>query len=216
MNARNKVVLNHAHSGWIDAEVIVKAVNSELDPADFAEQRGKEGFSIMCVFESELSGYLMRWDDAYNWIYRYSSPEKARDVLEQALKIKPARPEAIKFDYPLYGFLTEEEKEFQVALEENFGDDEDEDIVEILSSLQEIIDKDDLAIEEAYGQEAAPDGWVKLISTVQERIPKKTLEAMHKVAIAIAENSLDVQKFDGELWCSVESVDVIVQDVLYG
>lgn len=153
MNARNKVVLNHAHSGWIDVETVLKASNSEWPPTEFAEQRRNEGFLVRCVPDSELSGWLMRWDDAYDWIYRYASPVRARDVLERALNIEKVAVQDVGFDYPLYDFLTEEEKEFQLALEENFGDDqdenasqdEDEDIVEILSSLQGVIDEDEKA-----------------------------------------------------------------------
>ena len=157
MYARNKVVLNHAHSGWIDVETVLKAANNEWQsPEEFAEQRGNEGFLIMCVLESELSGYLMRWDDAYDWIYRYASPVRARDVLERALNIEKAYAQDVGFDYPLYDFLTEEEKEFQLALEENFGDDqdenanedEDEDIAEILSSLQGTTDENELIEED--------------------------------------------------------------------
>lgn len=115
MYARNKVVLNHAHSGWIDVETVLKATNSEWrTPADFAEQRRNEGFLVRYVTDSELSGWLMRWDDAYDWIYRYASPVRARDILERALNIEKVTQD-VAFEYPLYDFLRDSEDENDVS-----------------------------------------------------------------------------------------------------
>lgn len=201
MNEKKKIVVKPIHNGWINIEVIVKAVQSKLSANAFAEQRRTEGFSIRSESPYDLfddkGPWVMRWDDAYDWIYRYAAPETARDVLERELNI---RVEGELFSYVF---------ESEVSQQTN------KDSLDEFTHDKPLEFSTKPSFDSNWGV-AAPDGWVKVTASVKETLKKRGLStSFADRALNVAkDNGLKMTKFDGIWWSTPEVIDEIMIEIL--